>query len=219
MELLGPMVARLYVNAAPGALHVAARLSVVHPDGSSRLVGMGIHALSGEGSVEGVDVDLGHTALRLPAGYSLRLSVSGSAGGAFAVSPDPMEAEIVMGPETPSQLLLPLTEGLGSVVTPGGGGGDQDGGPTRGPDAGPTPGEDTESATTDTGISPSFDTGFTPPPEEDVSTGNTADEVVITPRRDDDGCASGQGGFAGWWAGLVSMLLFLNARRRHGARG
>ena len=218
IEVVGPLAARIYVNSAPGQLHVAVRLTDVHPDGSSRLIASGIAALSGEGSVEMVEVDLGHTAIALGPDHALRLSISGSSAEAFEISPEPMEGQIAIGPDTPSVLLLPVTEGLGGA--PGQGiepGPEADAGSnSQDPaDAGSSSGsEDTGS-----GSGRSFDTGFITP-DQDAGSWDSGGEVVaeepeeIPVTREDDGCGGAPSAGGALWSTLTLAWLTCWSRRR-----
>ncbi|NOT06975.1 MAG: CocE/NonD family hydrolase [Gemmatimonadales bacterium] len=87
-EVLGPITARLYVSSDALDADFTAKLVVVRPDGYARIVEDGIlrarfrngrrnPVLLTPGETVALDIDLGSTALRVPAGHRLRLELSG----------------------------------------------------------------------------------------------------------------------------------------------
>lgn len=128
--LAGPIRAILHVASEAPDFDVAAKLVVVRPDGSARIVEDGItraaHAAVSivPGEVRPYAVEIGHTALRIPVGHRLRLEVSAGNFPKYARNPqtgeDPLEAEsfrsarhVVHHSEGhPSHLVLPIWRDL-----------------------------------------------------------------------------------------------------------
>ncbi len=117
--VIGPIAADIWVLSPAEEMDVAVRLTDVYPDGRSMLVASGIHKVRGTGKVQKVRVDLWSTAIAFDTKHRIRLSVSGSMSGAFAVSGEPYAAFIATTPEFPSHLRLSVTSGLEAVPGPG----------------------------------------------------------------------------------------------------
>jgi predicted acyl esterase len=131
VTVMGPVTVSLWVQPDTPDFDVAVRLTDVYPDGRSMLVVDGIRrarsrcgadreCLATPGEPVRLDVDLWSTALVFNAGHRIRISVSGSNAPRFEVNPNhggvldggpaPVVArpEILVGPQTPSRLILPV---------------------------------------------------------------------------------------------------------------
>ena len=86
-ELIGPVHARLVVEADAPATHVVVRLHDVYPDGRARyLLGDAALARTSAGPVE-VAIRLGDIAYQMRRGHRLRLTISSSCSGLYLVHP------------------------------------------------------------------------------------------------------------------------------------
>ena len=239
--VIGPIRADIWVLSAAEEMDVVVRLTDVYPDGRSMLVAAGIQKVRGTGKVQRVKVDLWSTAIAFDTNHRIRLSVSGSMSGAFAVAPEKYAAFIATTPEFPSHLRLSVTEGLEAVPGPGlepdpiegaeldsadagesdtGGGGDEDAGGGAGPfpDSGGTVPNPTDTG----GGGPAGDSGGSadsgPWQPDSIGPDIPEDPIVVS---DCDSCGGGQDPPARR-AALLSWLLpgaWLWRRARLGRRG
>lgn len=144
VEIIGELAAELYVSTDAPDVDLAVRLTDVHPDGRSMLITQGMQRarfrnggtpelLSGE-PVK-VRVSLNSSAIALGPEHALRISVSGAAAGVYYVNPQngddllesgngqPATIALHTGPDHPSALVLPITDGLDGLEGPGAGSG------------------------------------------------------------------------------------------------
>ncbi|MEC9071027.1 MAG: CocE/NonD family hydrolase, partial [Myxococcota bacterium] len=209
LEFVGQVTARLWLNSPPGPAQVVVRLTDVHPDGRSLLIASGIQVLEGQGGPVEVEVSLGPTAYHLAEDHQLRLSVSGSSAGAFAVEPTLMSIDLAFGPVTRSRLVLPVISGIQPDIPPTN--------PEDEPDAG---GEETDGGSSST--TPQNDTGGNIQWDLGASGGQGADDAgaglegdadaePVAVARGDEGC--GGAPTTTLWTLALLALYGLNRRR------
>lgn len=136
-ELIGRIRAELFVAADAPDTDVTAKLVVVRPDGRARIVQEGIRRLRFRrgrsepsalepGEIVRAEIDVGPTALHVPAGHRLRLEVSGGSFPKYDRNPNtgenpltatrfrPVRITVHRGSATPSRVILPWRRGGGT---------------------------------------------------------------------------------------------------------
>ncbi len=120
LDLAGPAIAYLAIGAASPSTQVVAKLVDVYPTGRARLILDGAALVRDPDPSSTVEVDLGHTGYRLPAGHRLRLEVASSAFPRYLPHPgtdedpwyatDPVASEqrLRLGGAAPSRLELTI---------------------------------------------------------------------------------------------------------------
>jgi predicted acyl esterase len=118
LTLAGRVVAHLWVGSDGPSMCVHVKLVDVAPDGASHILLYGQELVEQPGESRPVEVYLGHTGHRVPAGHRLRLQVSSSdyplyvprpgTGESpwFAVETAPNHQRVLVGGQTPSRLSL-----------------------------------------------------------------------------------------------------------------
>lgn len=128
LEITGTMKAILFFDTNQEDTSFSVRITDVYPDGKSLLISDGNARASHEGKIENgkrvVEVDLGATSLVFSKGHQIRILVSSSNYPRFEKNLNALkrpyenpktsiaENTILIGPKTPSRLLLPQSAGF-----------------------------------------------------------------------------------------------------------
>jgi putative CocE/NonD family hydrolase len=117
LEVTGQVLLNLYLSSKVSDIDLAVNLTDVYPDGKSVLIAEGLRRLdlkpSQKGKAQEVEIDLWSTSLVFAKGHSIRLTIAGSNYPRYELSPQKVTAEsqdcqILVGPEHPSRLILPI---------------------------------------------------------------------------------------------------------------
>jgi len=87
LDLVGPVAVHATVGSDGPEMDLFARLLDVAPDGGARLIARGQQTILEPGDAFGVELDLGHTGYRVPAGHALRLTLASSDAPEFVPAP------------------------------------------------------------------------------------------------------------------------------------
>ncbi|GAA3384834.1 CocE/NonD family hydrolase [Cryptosporangium minutisporangium] len=87
LDLAGPIALSATVGSDGAEMDLFARLLDVTPDGAARLIARGQQTILAPGNGFAVELDLGHTGYRVPAGHALRLTLASSDAPEFVPAP------------------------------------------------------------------------------------------------------------------------------------
>lgn len=108
VEVVGPVSARLFVSSDAPTVHLHATLTDVAPDGRSTILTDGACRVETSDGVVDVEMDLWATGNRFLPGHRIRLNIAASNWPRYLAEPHAGTVRLHTGPETPSQVRLPL---------------------------------------------------------------------------------------------------------------
>jgi putative CocE/NonD family hydrolase len=116
VDLAGPIIADLVVEAGTSAGHIMVKVCDVYPEGEARRIADGACLIAGGDSATAVQVDVGQTGYRVRAGHRLRLEISASAFPRYIWHPGTAEDPWLAMRSRQSQYCLRTGPGGSSLV-------------------------------------------------------------------------------------------------------